>query len=65
MVISQGLLGYGLSSVIAAIVADVFQGRRYGTIMGMLMAFGIVGGAAGPWLLGLAYDTTGSYAAGF
>ena len=65
MVVSQGLLGYGLSSVIAAIVADVFQGRRYGTIMGMLMAFGIVGGAAGPWLLGLAYDTTGSYAAGF
>ena len=65
MVVSQGLLGYGLSSVIAAIVADVFQGRRYGTIMGMLMAFGIVGGAAGPWLLGLAYDATGSYAAGF
>jgi len=65
MVVSQGLLGYGMSSVFAAMVADVFQGRRFGSIMGTLMSFGVVGGALGPWLLGLAYDTTGSYAAGF
>jgi len=65
MVVSQGLLGYGLSSVVAAIVADIFQGRRFGTIMGTLMGFGIVGGALGPWALGLAYDATGSYAPGF
>jgi MFS family permease len=65
MVVSQGLLGYGLSSVVAAIVADIFQGRQFGTIMGALMGFGIVGGALGPWILGLAYDATGSYAPGF
>ncbi len=65
MVVSQGLLGYGLSSVVAAIVADVFQGRHFGTIMGTLLGFGIIGGALGPWVLGLAYDLTGSYAPGF
>jgi MFS family permease len=65
MVVSQGLLGYGMSSVVAAIVADVFQGRHFGTIMGTLLGFGIVGGALGPWILGLAYDMTGSYAFGF
>ena len=65
MVASQGVLGYGMSSVVAAIVADVFQGRHFGTIMGTLMGAGIIGGALGPWVLGLAYDLRGSYAAGF
>jgi len=65
MVGFQGVLGYGMSSVIAAIVADVFQGKRYGTIMGTLMAAGMVGGALGPLALGLAYDTTSSYGPGF
>jgi MFS family permease len=65
MVVSQGLLGYGVSSVVAAVVADIFQGRHFGSIMGTLMGAGIVGGALGPWALGLCYDATASYAAGF
>ena len=37
MVVSQGLLGYGLTSVVGAIPAEIFQGRHYGSIFGMLM----------------------------
>jgi MFS family permease len=63
MVVSQGLLGYGLVSVIGAIPAEVFEGRHYGTIFGTLMLASIVGGAAGPWLTGTLHDATGSYTA--
>ena len=37
MVAAQGALGYGLTSVFAAIVAEIFQGKHYGTIFGTLM----------------------------
>jgi MFS family permease len=61
MVIAQGLLGYGLVSVIGAIPAEIFEGRHYGTIFGTLMLASIAGGAAGPWLTGALHDTHGSY----
>jgi hypothetical protein len=32
MVVSQGFLGYSLTSVIGAIPAEIFEGRHYGTI---------------------------------
>jgi MFS family permease len=65
MVISQGMLGYGLTSVVGAIPAEIFQGRHFGTIMGTLMLAAIGGGALGPWLGGVLYDRTGSYAPTF
>jgi MFS family permease len=65
MVASQGMLGYGLTSVIGAIPAEIFEGRHYGTIFGMLMLASIVGGAAGPWLTGALHDATGSYTIAF
>lgn len=65
MVIAQGFLGYGMTSVVGAIPAEIFQGRHYGGIFGTLMGAAIAGGAFGPWLLGLVYDVTGTYAAGF
>jgi MFS family permease len=65
MVISQGMLGYGLTSVVGAIPAEIFQGRHFGTIMGTLMLAAIGGGALGPWLGGVLYDRTGSYASTF
>ena len=65
MVASQGLLGYGLVSVIGAIPAEIFQGLHYGTIFGTLMLAAIGGGAAGPWVTGALYDTTGSYTLAF
>jgi sugar phosphate permease len=61
MVVAQGLLGYGLTSVLGAIPADLFQGAHYGIIFGTLMLAAIVGGAAGPWVTGVLYDATGSY----
>ncbi|HET7339843.1 MAG TPA: MFS transporter [Methylomirabilota bacterium] len=61
MVLAQGMLGYGLTSVIAAIPAEIFQGRHYGTIFGTLMLAAIAGGAVGPWLTGVSHDATGNY----
>src|SRR5882672_7216053 len=65
MVVSQGLLGYGLVSVIGAIPAEIFEGRHYGSIFGTLMLASIAGGAVGPWLTGVLYDRTGSYTLAF
>jgi MFS family permease len=65
MVVSQGLLGYGLTSVLGAIPAEIFQGSHYGTIFGTLMLAAILGGAAGPWVTGVLHDATGSYTLAF
>jgi MFS family permease len=65
MVVAQGMLGYGLTSVIGAIPAEIFQGPHYGTIFGTLMLAAIVGGATGPWVTGVLHDATGSYALAF
>ena len=65
MIAAQGVLGYGLTSVIGAIPAEIFEGKHYGTIFGTLMLASIFGGAAGPWLMGALHDATGSYRPGF
>jgi MFS family permease len=65
MVLAQGMLGYGLTSVVGAIPAEIFQGRHYGVIFGTLMLAAIGGGAAGPWVAGALHDATGSYASAF
>ena len=65
MVAAQGLLGYGLTSVLGAIPAELFQGRDYGTIFGTLVLAAIAGGAAGPWVTGVIHDATGRYALAF
>jgi MFS family permease len=62
MVITQGTLGYALTSVMGPIPAEIFAGRHAGGIFGMAMLSGIVGGAAGPWVAGLLHDLYGSYA---
>ena len=65
MVATQGLLGYSLAPAYAAIPADLFQGRRYGTIYGALSLTSTLGAAAGPWGTGFLHDQTGGYGAGF
>ncbi|HEV2550477.1 MAG TPA: MFS transporter [Stellaceae bacterium] len=65
MIAAQGMLGYGVTSVIGAIPAEIFEGKHYGTIFGTLMLASIFGGAAGPWIVGTLHDATGSYRPGF
>jgi MFS family permease len=65
MVVAQGALGYGLTSVFAAIVVEIFQGKHYGTIFGTLMLGAIGGGALGPWATGALFDAYGSYTIAF
>ncbi|MBP8308657.1 MAG: MFS transporter [Burkholderiaceae bacterium] len=65
MVLVQGVLGYGMTSVVGAIPAEVFEGRHYGSIFGSIMLAAIGGGAVGPWVTGMLHDRTGSYAAAF
>lgn len=61
MVIAQGLLGYGVASIYGAMPAELFSGRRFATIIGMLGVFGNLGAGVGPWLTGALYDRSGSY----
>ena len=65
MVAVQGFLGYGLTSVLGAIPAEIFQGRHYGGIFGTLMGIAIAGGALSPWVTGALYDASGSYTLAF
>jgi MFS family permease len=65
MVLAQGTLGYGLTSVMGPIPAEIFEGRHYGSIFGTVMLAAILGGAAGPWVTGILYDATGTYAIAF
>jgi MFS family permease len=65
MVVAQGFLGYGLTSIMGAVVAEIFQGRNFGTIFGTIMFVALSGGAAGPFVTGVIHDLTGSYEIAF
>ena len=56
MIFTQGALGYGLTSIMGAVVLEIFQGKQYGSIFGTIMLAALAGGAAGPWATGLLYD---------
>jgi MFS family permease len=61
MVLAQGMLGYGITSVMGAIPAEIFEGRNFGSIFGTVMLSAILGGAAGPWVAGILHDRFGTY----
>lgn len=65
MVIAQGLLGYGVTSVMGAVVLEIFQGEHFGSIFGTLTLAGLAGGAAGPLVTGLLHDHFGTYTLAF
>ena len=48
MILAQGALGYGLTSIMGAVV--LVSGRQYGSIFGTIMLAALAGGAAGPWV---------------
>jgi sugar phosphate permease len=60
--------GYGgglFTPTIFAGSADIFYGRYFGTVSGLLLTGMGVGAVFGPWLGGYIYDVTGSYRAAF
>lgn len=55
-------LGYGARGpIISAIAADLFAGRQFGTIFGLISIGHGIGGALGPWMGGVVYDRFGHY----
>ena len=65
MVATQGLVGYGMASIYAAIPAELFQGKHYGSVFSVLSVASGLGSGLGPWMAGAVYDRTGSYAPAF
>ena len=65
MVAAQGALGYGLTSIMGAVVLEIFEGKQFGSIFGTLMLVALAGGAAGPFVTGILHDIYGSYIVAF
>jgi MFS family permease len=51
--------------IVAALAADVYGGRSYGVVLGLITLINRLGSAVGPWLGGVIYDRTGSYRPAF
>ena len=59
-------LGFGARGpIITAIAAQLFPGRRFGVIYGLLSIGNGIGGGVAPWFSGVVYDVTGSYRVAF
>ena len=65
MVITQGMLGFGLASIFGAVTAEIFSGPRFASIFAMTSLTGNVGAGIGPWVMGYIYDVEGSYLPAF
>ena len=65
MVTAQGALGYGVTSIMGAVVLEIFEGKQYGSIFGTLMLAALAGGAAGPTVTGFLHDIYGNYTIAF
>jgi MFS family permease len=60
--------GLGAGFVVPALTAgtaDIFHGRHFGAIHGMLLLGMGIGGGVGPWLGGFLFDLWGSYTFAF
>lgn len=55
----------GLFTAVSPTVAEYFGLKAHGTIFGLILLFGTIGGALGPILAGWAFDQTGSYTIAF
>lgn len=63
-----GLFGLTLGArgpIVAALAADLYGGRSYGAVLGLITLGNRLGSAVGPWLGGVIYDVTGSYRTAF
>lgn len=62
------IFGLSLGSrgvTLGALAADTFPGPEFGAIYGWITSGQLLGGALGPWLGGVIFDTTGSYQVAF
>ena len=59
--ILYGLGSGGTSTIYSSLQADIFQGKNFGLIFGVIQTATGIGAALGPWLTGLIYDTLGTY----
>lgn len=64
------MLPFGLAlgargPIVAALTADVYRGRSFGAVLGIITFGNRLGSAVGPWLGGVIYDMTGSYRLAF
>jgi sugar phosphate permease len=60
-----GLTLGSIPCVYYATVGDMFHGKHYGRIVGMMVLGFALGGTLSPWLAGYLYDTSGSYTSTF
>jgi MFS family permease len=59
-------VGFGARGpIITAMASQLFQGRRFGVIYGILSIGSGIGGAIGPWFAGAIHDLTGGYRVAF
>jgi len=56
-----GLSHGGIVTVLAIVVPELFGLKHIGTILGVILLFGTVGGAVGAPISGIIFDTTKSY----
>lgn len=62
--IAVGVYGFahgGLFTVMSPTIAEYFGLRAHGTLFGIVVFFGTIGGVAGPIFAGRMFDVTGSY----
>jgi MFS family permease len=59
-------LGFGARGpIITAMASQLFSGRSFGAIYGLLSVGNGIGGGVAPWFGGVVHDVTGSYRAAF
>ena len=64
-VTAVGLLGAGTAPLFGSIGAELFAGRYYGRVFGLLGVACSIGAAAGAFVTGELYDLSGSYELAF
>lgn len=60
-----GLAHGGFFTVVSPTIAEYFDMKAHSSVFGAIVFFGTIGGATGPLLAGLSFDTNGSYALAF
>ena len=55
----------GFATIVSPLVSELFGLRSHGALLGIMIFFGTIGGATGPFLAGFLFDTTGSYQSSF